>query len=396
VKYTCISATTTRIAHEEATTTTSVCVPGWWENTKAGGNTRDECTECNPIAHAATATCTAISSKVEIDVLACSAVNNNAVALKSTADCNKVMTTANAQVGACTHALLPAAYTCTSADTSIFSAGKCEANYFRVVSTSAKADVCTLCPIGTDCDGTTTKIVCLAGSFAKMGDGDCTACAADEFSLPGTGVCQKKVTITFDGTCDRSNLNFFEAFRIKFQKMFAEEFKISLERVFLWEVSCPDGSMRTYGDTTTSPTKKTDSTKTDRRRLRALGDKGVKANFIMVPVDPKKTAQAGEPSPLAVIATLQKNEDDGKLAADLNMVIDGFKMKPASFVGVNKIGRETKDSAAYCHFCTGHKKMLDDVFLKALGGNINYDFSVIIDPNKPIALELYKKVKKNP
>ena len=42
-----------------------------------------------------------------------------------------------------------------------------------------------VCPVGEDCDGTTTKKICLASSFAKAGAGDCTACPKDHSSLPG-------------------------------------------------------------------------------------------------------------------------------------------------------------------------------------------------------------------
>merc|ERR1719162_1688425 len=88
--------------------------------------------------------------------------------------------------------------------------------------------------------------ICKAGTFAQASNGDCTACAADEFSLAGSIACQKKTTIEFKGTCDKANPSFFQQFRDAFQNKIAELFNISKERVFLWEVTCPDGSMRQF------------------------------------------------------------------------------------------------------------------------------------------------------
>ena len=100
---------------------------------------------------------------------------------------------------------------------------------------------------------------------------------------------------------------------------------------------------------------------------------------------------SSEPKADTIGKALQKGEDSNILDTIANFVVDGFLFKPTAYVGTNNVGRE-KDGP-YCHFCNGHKKTLDALLLKTLGGKLasRYDFNIVIDSTKPLALELFKK-----
>ena len=282
------------------------------------------------------------------------------------------------------HAKADASKTCTKADDSKVSA--CALGFTKKAE-ATKADVCQ-CPAGQSCAVDGVAEDCKAATASELGQDTCGACAADTYSLPKQSVCVAHTELRYRGTCDKSNPSFFEEFRTTFQSTFATKFAITPARLFLFEIECPDGSLRRYPDATGAATVLKSALPGLRRQLAIGPGGGIAARFIV-----SDAGKGAETASADISTALQTDEDAGKLGALLNFKVDGFNMAPQAYLGVNKLLRES--TGTYCLFCKGHKKMLDDLLAKTFNA-AKFKFSVVIEPTagKPLGLEIFMPAKK--
>jgi len=90
---------------------------------------------------------------------------------------------------------------------------------------------------------------------------------------------------------------------------------------------------------------------------------------------------------------LQSQEDDGKFDNVFN--INGNSYNVDAYRGVNKEWKEpAKQQSNYCHFCQGHKSLLEAAFMEELGIS-NYRFAAVIDSsdalNPLVTMEIMEK-----
>ena len=241
-----------------------------------------------------------------------------------------------------------------------------------------------MCPKGYDCNGSEQKSKCKVHTFAKEGDGDCTACPQPQRAAQGSGECQQPVALALDGTCDPADPTFFAKAQEALQDKASVVLKSSARGgIFCWKIACPDGTFVEFADDQgkiKSLTSASPASAVGRRRLNA---DNIKITAHILAKEPQEAAAAAQ--------ALQVIEDSGELKHTLTIEVNGYQIRVLAFTGLDGIER---NKGSTCHFCKGHQKTLDDLVAKVIGTD-KYTFNIIIDATTPLSLEVFTKTTAN-
>lgn len=221
-------------------------------------------------------------------------------------------------------------------------------------------------------------------------------------SAEGWGRCVTVAKLRFDQDCDLADKKFGEQMckmvRDRVIAVVGAEGEMLDPKRITCNVACADGTV--LGGNDNNKVAFDECAGSQRRSLQV--DDGTQDMMVVrffinevtqQAIDDKKTSNTLVLTTKTTLQELQIQEDDGKFDTVFN--INGNSYNVDAYRGLNKEWKEpAKQQSNYCHFCQGHKSLLEAAFMEELGIS-NYRFAALIDSsdalNPLVTMEIMEK-----